>query len=66
MQKETIVGSQQKVSADDEQIDVLIAISVVAKRLADKLRQEKESMEKQTKEETCNERNHEQRNDRYF
>ena len=39
MQKEMNVGSQAN-TTDEELIDVLIAISVIAKRLATKLRQE--------------------------
>ena len=40
MQKETIEKAAQPEAADEELIDVLIAISVVAKRLARKLQNE--------------------------
>ena len=40
MQKEMTEGSRQIPDADEEFIDILTAISVIAKRLAAKLRQQ--------------------------
>ena len=55
MQTETIDKSQQATpQIEEELIDTLIAISVVAKRLAANLRQESEKMEDTENEQTRN------------